>query len=595
MTLERSVTAKFRRDPARALVILCVVQLGIACAEPPAPPPAGKGVDVVYFNGDVITMNDAQPAAAAVAITNGEISAVGEVEDMHRFSVDDTQWVDLQGNTLLPGFFDSHSHLVLTSAKLAVVNTDPPPAGPADSITSIQRVLSERLASDPPADGDWLVGWGYDHAMLAEERHPTRVDLDAVSTEVPIVLIHFSTHQVVVNSAGLALAGITAASADPEGGRIERVPGSREPNGILQENAMYPVAFPVLDNLVSGGADIAAGERPGPSAIARVDAALREYASQGFTTVTEMGATPLSLALLKEMSRQRRLSLDVVAAGISKAFTVEQIAGLHSRRYRDGLRVGGLKIVLDGGSPGRSAYLLQPYHLQRAGEQDYRGYPHFEDTSALNALVAASYGFEVPVYIHALGDAAVEQAIAAIEHAGVTTSSDRRTQLIHVQQAREDQLDRVAALGATLTFQVAHNYYFGDFHEAVIFGPARTARLNPIGSAIRRGISVSIHHDSPVHPVDQMLLIWATVNRVTRSGRTIGPEQRISVLDALKASTINAAYQFFEDDVKGSIEIGKKADLVILSANPLKVDPLTIADIRAIETIKGGRSIYRRH
>ncbi len=165
---------------------------------------------------------------------------------------------------------------------------------------------------------------------------------------------------------------------------------------------------------------------------------------------------------------------------------------------------------------------------------------------------------------------------------------------VHVQQALEAQLDKIADIGATITFQAAHNYYFGDLHEAFIYGPQRTARLNPARSALDRNISVSIHHDSPVHPVNQMLLIWTTVNRVTRSGKVIGPDQRISVMDALKASTINAAYQFLEDDWKGSIEPGKAADFVVLSANPLEVDPLTIKDIQIVETIKDGESVYRR-
>ncbi|MCZ6658450.1 MAG: amidohydrolase [Gammaproteobacteria bacterium] len=579
--------------PFRTLAALCLVWVGTGCSK--LPESADRAPDTVYFNGDIITMNDRLPTVEAVAVTDGKISWVGDVEAVAAAGGGHTRWVDLQGNTLMPGFFDSHSHLALTAAKLAAVNTDPPPAGPADSIASIQRLLRERLSNQPPAPGDWLVGWGYDHAMLAEGRHPTRTDLDAVSAEVPIMLIHFSSHQIVVNSAGLERSGITAQTQDPQGGRILRAPDGLEPNGILQENAMYPVALPILNALMTGGADTAAGDPPTESALQRMDDALQEYASRGFTTVTEMGATQLSINVLREMSRQRRLTLDVVATGISKAFTVEQIAALYSAGYRDRLRVGGLKIVLDGGSPGRSAYLSAPYHRQLSSEQGYRGFPQFEDASELNDLVASSYRAHVPVYIHALGDAAVEQATATIEHAhAAAPGEDRRTQLIHVQQAREEQLDKIAEIGATITFQVAHNYYFGDFHEKFIYGPRRTARLNPARSALDRGISVSIHHDSPVHPVDQMMLIWATVNRVTRSGRVIGHEQRIDVMDALKASTINAAFQFFEDDVKGSIEPGKSADLVVLSSNPLKVDPLAIKDIQIIETIKDGASIYRK-
>jgi predicted amidohydrolase YtcJ len=575
--------------------LICFLSACQASTE--APEPLNTVAEAVYYNGSILTMNDKQAQVEALAVSDGKIAGAGSLAAMKALSDASTRWVDLDGKALLPGFFDSHSHVVLTAAKLAVVNTDPPPAGPADSIDSIRRVLSERLQSAPPLEGEWLVGWGYDNAMLAEQRHPTRDDLDLVSKDVPVALIHFSTHQVVVNSAGLAAVGISEHSEDPKGGRIERFPGSNTPNGILQENAMYPVVFPILDQLISGGADIAKGSPPGEGALARLDHALKQYAAQGFTTVTEMGATPPSLALLNEMARQQRFPLDVVAYGLSKVFNPEQVAAIATQNYQNRFRVGGTKIVLDGGSPGRSAYLREPYHRQMAGEAAYRGYSQIDDQATLNDLVTANYEAGNSVVIHALGDAAVDQAIEAISNAEkqspIESPKERRTQLIHVQQAQEDQLAALAELDVTLTFQVAHNFYFGDFHEREIYGPERTARLNPARSALEKGLSVTIHHDSPVHPVDQMLLIWAAVNRTTRSGKTIGAEQQISVMDALKASTINAAYQFGEEDSKGSLEAGKLADMVILSENPLTVEPQRLKDIRVLETIKEGVSIYR--
>jgi predicted amidohydrolase YtcJ len=199
------------------------------------------------------------------------------------------------------------------------------------------------------------------------------------------------------------------------------------------------------------------------------------------------------------------------------------------------------------------------------------------------------------LYIHALGDAALDQAIEGLRRLPPENPGQRRrTQLIHVQQAQEDQLDALVELKATLTFQVAHNFYFGDFHREQIYGPARTARLNPAQSALQRGLSVSIHHDSPVHPIDQFTLIWAAVNRLTRSGQVIGEAQKLTVLQALRASTIEAAYQFFEEDRKGSIEVGKLADLIILSQNPLEIDPLQLRNIQVLETIKEGETVYRR-
>jgi predicted amidohydrolase YtcJ len=580
----------------RRLFLTLTVVLCIGCGESGAPPATtivSPGATVsLYFNGPILTMTDV--AAPAVAVQNGRIVMVDSPSAIKTQFGDKIRMIDLQGKTLMPGFFDAHSHVTMSAAKLAVVNTDPPPAGPADSIESIQRVLRERLLSAPPAAGEWLVGWGYDNAMLAEGRHPTRADLDAVSTEIPIVLIHFSSHQVVVNSMGLQRAGISAATPDPKGGRIERFAGSEEPNGILQENAMYGVIFPVLNTLLDGGADIEGGEAPGEKALQYMDAALQEYMREGFTTVTEMGATPLPLALLQEMARQRRLPVDVVAMPLSKAYQPQQVADLYSARYHNRLRVGGVKIILDGGSPGRSAYLREPYYVQLPGEINYRGYPHIGDQDTLNALVAGHHMAGNPLYIHALGDAALDQAIVALR--GLPRSGPgpgRRTQIIHVQQAQADQLDALAELETTLTFQVAHNFYFGDFHREKIYGPARTQRLNPAKSALERNLSVSIHHDSPVHPIDQFTLIWAAVNRLTRSGQVIGEDQKITVLQALRASTIEAAYQFYEDDRKGSIEVGKLADLIILSHNPLEIDPLQLRSIQVLQTIKDGETVYQ--
>ncbi|MCZ6718437.1 MAG: amidohydrolase [Gammaproteobacteria bacterium] len=581
--------------------LCCFVMLLSGCSESEEPVSAAVPVaswvpaESIYFNGEIITMNDLQPEAEAVAVLDGKIVMAGDYADAKAHADGHTRWIDLAGKTLLPGFFDAHSHATLTAAKLAVVNTDPPPAGSANSITSIQRALRDGLASAPPEVGEWLIGWGYDNAMLEEGRHPTRDDLDKVSLTVPIVLIHFSSHQVVLNSKGLELADISADSEDPEGGRILRFSDSREPNGILQENAQYPVVLPILDGLLAGGADVAAGEAPGESALQRMDYALQEYAAAGFTTVTEMGASRLSMALLQEMARQQRLPLDVIAFGFNKIFTVEQISALYAEDYRNHFRVGGLKVVLDGGSPGRTAYLREPYFKQFSGEKDYRGYPHIQNQAELNALVESNYRAGTPVHIHALGDAALDQAIEAVQAAETAVPGEgRRTQLIHIQQAQGDQLDKLAKLDVTLTFQVAHNFYFGDFHRDFIYGPARTARLNPAREALDRGLSVTIHHDSPVHPIDQMMLIWASVNRVTRTGKVIGPEQKITVMDALKASTLSAAYQFSEEDTKGSIETGKLADFVILSDNPLTVDPMMLKDILVMETIKEGKTIHRK-
>ena len=196
-------------------------------------------------------------------------------------------------------------------------------------------------------------------------------------------------------------------------------------------------------------------------------------------------------------------------------------------------------------------------------------------------------------FIHALGDAAVEQCINAVGYAEATDPyDDIRTQLIHLQVVGEDQFDKLEKLDVSLTFQIAHNYYFADFHNSTTLGPERTRKLNAMKTAFDRGFSITFHHDSPVHPVDQLMLIWIAVNRESRSGAVYGPEERLSVYQALRAATIEGAWQFHEEDRKGSLEKGKLADMVVLSANPLKIKRENLRNIQVLETIKEGKTVF---
>ncbi|MBW2242854.1 MAG: alpha/beta fold hydrolase [Deltaproteobacteria bacterium] len=552
-------------------------------------PPVGPAIGTrIFHGGSILTMNPEQPSAEAVVVTDGRIRLVGTVEAARRASVADAEWIDLESRALLPGFIDAHSHLMQTALKLATVAMDPPPAGDVTSIADIQARFRAELERSPRGADEWLVGWGYDNGMLADGRHPTREDLDSISTEVPIFLLHFSIHQSVLNSRALELIGITADSEAPEGGVIRRLPGSREPNGILEETAHIPALMRVAGGILNDGT--------GETLRRLVAEAVQLYARNGYTTVTEMGADTTSLAQMRMLADEGRFPLDVVAYLFYLTTSTEEAAAAYTPNYTNRFRVGGGKINLDGGSPGRTAFLREPYHQQLPGEDGYRGYSSIEEQGRLDAIVASYYERDVPLAIHALGDAALDQCIAAVRAAEKRfPRDDRRTQLIHLQQVQEDQFEVLTELDVTLTFQVAHNYYFGDYHREVIYGPERTERLNPLKSALRRDFSVTLHHDSPVHPVDPFMLLWAAVDRTTRSGRVIGPDQRISVQQALEASTLEAARQLFEEDEKGSIEVGKLADLVIVDRNPLGIPTPELRNLMVVETIKEGRTIYRRN
>ncbi len=539
----------------------------------------------LYTNAVVLTMDDGRPQAEAVAVQDGRILAVGNKQELLETLPGNVQTIDLQGRTLMPGFIDSHSHLGLAGTKLALANMSNPPAGPISSIEDIQQGFRDwiRAHDIEPGDGQIAAGWGYDHTQLTEHRHPTRDDLDQISTDIPIVLIHFSTHQTVLNSAALKLFGIDENTPDPEGGRILRYPGSQRPNGILQETASIPVKLKIF------GASYEEKKR-------RILKAQQNYLENGFTTAQEAAVLDQEwVDAFRHLGRDGDLKLDV--AGLAFFKVADQLLANYDqdRHYRDHFRLAGVKLILDGGSPGRSAFLRDPYYVQKEGEKYFRGVPLFPQQADIDHMVSEYYRNGWQTYIHALGDAAIDQAIHAIELAEKQyPGTERRTQLIHAQLFHEDQIEKVATLDASVSFQIAHVYYFGDFHRKETFGPQLAEHLCPARSALDHGLSVSIHHDAPVHPADQLFLIWTAVNRTTRSGYVLGPDERISVEDALKASTINAAWQLFEDKDKGSIVPGKLADFVVLSDNPLEIDPIKIRDIQVLKTIKEGKVVYSR-
>ncbi|HGY55791.1 MAG TPA: amidohydrolase [Caldithrix abyssi] len=537
----------------------------------------------IYKNGTILTMNDARPTAEAVAVRDGKIVAVGALAEVQKAAGGNAKTVDLNGKTLMPGFIDSHSHLSLMGTKLALANMSNPPAGPITSIEDIKNEFRKWIKENNLKPGDLVAGWGYDHTQLKEHRHPTRDDLDEISTEHPIVLIHFSTHQVVLNSLALEMVGYNENTPDPEGGRILRYPGTKKPNGIAQETASIPIKLKVFGATYE-------------EKLKRITKALDKYMEEGFTTAQDAALLDTAwLAAYRHLGRDGVLKIDVAAMPFFKTADMLMKNFEQDKQYHNHFRLAGVKLILDGGSPGRSAYLREPYYVQEPGEKNFRGVPLFPNQDDIDRMVTSYYEKGWPTFIHALGDAAVDQAVHAVRTAeNKFPGKDRRTQIIHAQLFWPDQMDALKQLGATVTFQMTHVYYFGDFHIKQTFGPERAEHLCPMKTAMDHGLNVTIHHDAPVHPPDQLFIIWSAVNRVTRSGHVLGPDERVSVMDALKASTINAAYQIFEEDLKGSIEPGKLADFVVLSDNPMTIDPMKIKDIEVLETIKEGETVFKR-
>ncbi len=540
---------------------------------------ASSPATTMYVNGHIITVNEQQPQAEALAVRDGKILAVGSRADVEAAAGDQVTERDLQGNTLLPGFIDAHGHITYTNSLQLSANLASPPVGPVENIAGLIDVLKAHAEKLP--DAPWIVGFGYDDSLMAENRHPTREELDQVSLEQPVAITHVSGHLMSCNSKCLELSGITAQTPDPDGGIIRRQ-ADGEPDGVLEETAMYAPrkAMPALDV---------------ETQVQLMKKTQADYASFGLTTIQDGATMDESLQVLRTAAEQGLLYLDVV----SFPYMSYGIDGLKkhppSSEYDNHHRIGGMKLTLDGSPQGKTAWLTKPYfHPPHGQTEDYAGYPTLPDEQ-VQAFVNYSFSNNIPLLMHANGDAAADQMIrtvrAANEEFGKT---DRRPVMIHAQTAREDQIDAMLNEGIVPSYFVAHTFYWGDWHRDSVFGEERAARISPLRSSVDKGLTFTIHNDTPVVPADMMRLLWAAVNRVTRSGKVLGEAQRATVMEGIKAMTLDAAYQFFEEDSKGSLEVGKRADLVILDQNPLQVDPMSIKDIAILETIKDGKTVFTR-
>ncbi len=558
----------------RPALILCASLLARAQA---------PQAEVIYHRGPILTLEEAQPRAEALAVKDGRILAVGPAAAVMAHRGPRTRVVDLRGHALLPGFVDAHGHLAQTGLQAASANLLPPPDGTGASIAALQKLLRAYAQGPVARKYGIILGFGYDEAQLKEQRPPTRQELDAVSRELPVIIIHQSGHLGVLNSKALALAGLGAESKDPQGGHSRREADGRTPNGVLEETAWFLAGLKLVRPDAEGYA-------------ALLMEGQRLYARFGFTTGQDGRSDEGSNQTWIALATRKQLLLDVVsypdlAMPFTEGLMTTPWAG---RTYTNRFRVGGVKLSLDGSPQGKTAYLTQPYHVPPAGQPDsYKGYPAFTDTE-VTRYVDRAYAQGWQLLVHANGDAASDQMLAAVEAATRAHGlGDRRTVMIHAQTVREDQLDTLQRLGVVPSFFGMHCYYWGDWHRESTLGPVRADRISPARSALRRGLRFTEHHDAPVAFPDAMAILDSAVNRRTRSGDILGPDQRLTVMEALRSITLWAAWQHFEEDRKGSLAVGKLADLVILSEDPTAVPTHRLRSLKVLETIKEGTAIYR--
>lgn len=545
---------------------------------------AAQMADQIWFGGPILTINDAQPKVQAVAVKDGKILGLGSLDDVNALKGDATQMIDLKGKAMLPGFVDAHGHAFMIGLQAVSANLLSPPDGEVTDIKKLQATLESwaQKNQNTMKSAGMILGFGYDDAQLAEQRHPTREDLDAVSKDIPILVIHQSGHLGVLNSKALELAGISSNTKNPEGGVIRREEGSQQPNGVLEEAAFF------------GALAKQFGKMTAEQAQGLFVAGTHLLAQYGYTTGQEGRATSTIVPLMQASAAAGKIPIEVVAY-VDVLQDRDFIGKSASKDYVDGFRVGGAKLTIDGSPQGFTAYRDRPYYKPPQGYRaDYRGYSAATPDQVFDAIDWA-FKNNIQIITHANGEAASDMLLAAIKTArdkyGV---ADRRAVLIHGQFMRKDQVALLDQLDVFPSLFPMHTFYWGDWHRDRTVGPVHADNISPTGWVRERGMMFSTHHDAPVAFPDSMRVLSATVTRRSRSGDILGPHQRVDVMTALKAMTIWPAYQHFEEDKKGSLALGKQADFVVLSEDPTAIDPESLTDIKVLQTIKKGQVIFVR-
>jgi len=545
-----------------------------------------QAADTIFTNGDILTMvaeAGAEPAssgtAEALAVKDGRILAVGAGPEVLRTQGAGTRMIDLGGKTLLPGFLDGHSHFINAVRMARWANVSAPPVGTVRSIAELIAVLADAKARQGLKQGEWLVAYGYDGTTLADGRELTRADLDPHFPDIPIMVMHVSLHGAVLNTAGFAASEFDLFAPTPPGGMTARKPGSDEAAGLVMEHSFLPIFM----------------HMPAPSEQQQLDAfaaAQALYAGNGYTTVQDAPMEPATRPLYHKAAEQGRLVLDFV--GYVNWLEFPELLRTRGEPFKEGyhnhMRIGGVKIVADGSPQGKTAFWTKPLLTPGPnGEKDWRGEPNIVPEE-LNKLVKLAYDNDIQVMVHCNGDATIDMVLDAHKAAGAPAG--KRTVIVHSQFVRPDQLDLYARYGFLVSFFTNHAFFWGDVHVENL-GRERAWFLSPTRSAIARGLHFTNHSDFAVTPLNPMFILWTSVSRTSRSGQVIGPDERISPEQGLRALTIDAAYQYGEETEKGSLEVGKLADLVVLDRNPTKVPIDAIKDIKVTETFKEGSPVFR--
>ncbi len=592
--LPRAAKAMLTRTLSICLASVCLLSFTLTGCTPsdlpsqpttsPSSSPSLKYADTIYHSGNVITVDESFSLAQAVAVKDGLILAVGSDDIVDQYAAENTVLVDLHGKAMMPGIYDSHGHLNTFMmagnwANLQLNSADfysTTPNTMDDIVAALIQYKEEKGLSDEAP----IIGWGYHESRLVEKRMPTKEDLDRVSTTQPVIAINLGMHVYTLNSKALEMMGIDESTPDPEGCKIYRVEGTNEPNGQIQGTSIRANVLEMFNDTST------------EAKLAGFEAAQMRYLSVGITTAQEGLSRDDTVATLTAAGEAGSLILDVIAypSWNEASKLLREFPAYQGGEYVNHVKIIGEKIQSDG-TLSSGAFLTQPFQ----GTEDNYGLEYISSEDMESAIREAFQNGR-QVIVHAMGDAAIDKFMSIYEQVAKEEGMDvstRRDVIIHSSAMRRDQMPKAKELNLICSFYSTASTGLYELYCQTL-GKARADLTHPMQSAINAGIVTTLHNDAPIAGPDPFIMMYSAVNRVSVLTNTpFGPEERISVEDAIRSMTINGAYQHFEEDIKGSIEPGKHADLIILNADPLTLNPLDFQILKTLETIKDGVSVYK--
>lgn len=516
----------------------------------------------LYYGAKFLTLSD-NGYAEAMLVDGDKIAAIGSYEDVARVS-GECEHEDLGGVTVMPGFIDAHGHFPNVAADFAHASFRG-----VRSIEEMKERIAAHIKNNAVPDGSWIVAKGYDENLLPGHAHPSIAELDDMSPDNPLYVSHTSGHAGLYNSAALKLLGVDDDTPSPDGNIVKK---NGKLTGYMLEgaNSRLCAKIPPVSNEILARNCIKAQEK---------------YASYGITTVQDGYATKRIFSILNDLSKQGLLKLDVIGYAPAKFYT-EVARWFSEQDMAKNIRLGGIKSFIDGSPQLRTAFLRTPYLNSDDCGSPVRTYESLVDVMRLSSQSRAQ------AIIHSNGDMAIEWFLNALEEVSAEDPSvkELRPVIIHGQLMGLDQLPRAKELGAIVSFFVAHTYHFADAHIRNL-GIDRARLISPTRSALKEGVIFTFHQDPPVIEQDMFETVWCAANRITRDGVSLSGEE-IDVIDAIRAVTVSAAYQYGEEDIKGSLETGKLADFIVIDRDPLEIPKEELRDVKILRTYKNGELIF---